>query len=74
MSNLIESIAVKVQKAFDFDVEKVQLSGGGVETPWFGLQRKDTQEWLGGGSVTTRYEPHQTDDVLALVVITNSGP
>ena len=38
-----------------------------MKTPFYGLFRDDNQEVVGSGSVTARYVPHQTDDVLALV-------
>ncbi len=36
-------------------------------TPWYALFRSDTQQPVGNGSVTSRYVPHTTDDVCALV-------
>ena len=38
-----------------------------LKTPWYGLFRSDNGEPVGSGSVTSRYVPHTTDDVLALV-------
>jgi hypothetical protein len=58
----------KVSSAFNFTVDKFPLSGpDGMRTPWYGLFRSDTNAVVGSGSVTSRYVPHQTDDVLALV-------
>ena len=63
-----QDIAAKVQADFDFNVDKFPLSGpDGMTTPWYALFRSDTSEVVGNGSVTSRYVPHQTDDVLALV-------
>lgn len=62
------NVSTKVQTAFDFTVDKFPLSGpDGLQTPWYALFRSDTEEVVGNGSVTSRYVPHQTDDVLALV-------
>jgi hypothetical protein len=58
----------KVKEVFDFSVDKFPLSGpDGMATPWYGLFRSDTGTVVGQGSKTERYQPHQTDDVLALV-------
>ena len=63
-----QDIAAKVKADFDFNVDKFPLSGpDGLTTPWYALFRSDTSEGVGNGSVTSRYVPHQTDDVLALV-------
>jgi len=63
-----QDIADKVKADFDFNVDKFPLSGpDGLTTPWYALFRSDTSEVVGNGSVTSRYVPHQTDDVLALV-------
>jgi hypothetical protein len=63
-----QDIAAKVQADFDFNVDKFPLSGpDGMTTPWYALFRSDTSEVVGNGSVTSRYVPHQTEDVLALV-------
>lgn len=65
---LSQDISAKVRGAFDFSVDKFRLSGpDGMTTPWYGLFRSDTGEVVGNGSVTSRYLPHTTDDVLALV-------
>ena len=63
-----QDISSKVQGDFNFSVDKFPLSGpDGLSTPWYALFRSDTSEVVGNGSVTSRYVPHQTDDVLALV-------
>lgn len=57
-----------VKNVFNFSVDKFPLSGpDNMRTEWFGLFRSDTSKPVGTGSVTSRYVPHQTDDVLALV-------
>ena len=57
-----------VRDSFNFNIEKFPLSGpDGMQTPWYGLFRSDNGEVVGEGSVTSRYVPHQTDDVIALV-------
>jgi hypothetical protein len=38
-----------------------------MKTEWYGLFRSDNCNPVGTGSVTSRYTPHQTDDVIALV-------
>tara|TARA_Y100000296_G_scaffold85349_1_gene121040 strand:- start:2204 stop:3094 length:891 start_codon:yes stop_codon:yes gene_type:complete len=68
MQILSNDVATKVSEAFDFTVDKFPLSGpDGMHTPWYALFRSDTESVVGNGSVTSRYVPHQTDDVLALV-------
>lgn len=58
----------RVKEVFDFSVDKFPLSGpDGMATPWYGLFRSDTGTVVGPGSKTDRYQPHTTDDVLALV-------
>lgn len=58
----------KVKETFNFSVDKFPLSGpDGMSTPWYGLFRSDTGTVVGPGSKTDRYQPHTTDDVLALV-------
>jgi hypothetical protein len=66
--NVSQDIVTKVQSAFNFTVDKYPLAGpDGMRTPWYGLFRSDNAEVVGSGSVTSRYLPHTTDDVLALV-------
>jgi hypothetical protein len=61
-------VSTKIKNAFDFTVDKFPLSGpDGLRTPWYAMFRSDNNEVVGKGSVTSRYVPHQTDDVLALV-------
>ena len=65
---LTQDIADSVRSKFNFSVEKFPLSGPeGMRTPWYALFRSDTTEVVGQGSVSARYVPHTTDDVLALV-------
>jgi len=62
-----QDVSTKIQAAFDFTVDKFPLSGpDGMRTPWYAMFRSDTNEVVGKGSVTSRYVPHQTDDVIAL--------
>jgi hypothetical protein len=68
MSNATVSAADQVAAAFDFTVDKFPLSGpDGMTTPWYAMFRSDTGSVVGEGSVTDRYMPHQTEDVIALV-------
>lgn len=68
MSTATLSAADQVRNAFDFSVDKFPLGGpDGLTTPWYGLFRSDNSKVVGEGSVTDRYVPHQTDDVIALV-------
>ena len=63
-----QSISDRVAAAFNFTVDKFPLGGpDGMRTPWYGLFRSDNNAVVGNGSVTSRYCPHQTDDILALV-------
>lgn len=63
-----DDLVGKVRSRFGFSVDKFPLSGpDGLRTPFYGLFRSDSMETVGGGSVTARYVPHTTDDVLALV-------
>ncbi len=68
MNTLTQDVASKVRESFNFSVDKFPLSGpDGMATPWYALFRSDTESVVGNGSVTSRYVPHQTEDVLALV-------
>lgn len=61
-------IVTKVKQAFPFAVDRYPLAGpDGMRTPWYALFRSDTHDVVGQGSVSNRYVPHTTDDVLALV-------
>ena len=63
-----DTIAETVRKAFDFEVMKLPLSGADNHyTPWYGLFRDDTGDYVGSGSISERYVPHTSDDVCALV-------
>ena len=64
----------QVASRFDFSVDKFPLSGpDGMSTPFYGLFRSDTSAVVGSSSVTSRYVPHTTDDVLALVEATQEA-
>ena len=68
MSTVSVSAADQVRAAFDFTVDKFPLSGpDAMRTPWYAMFRSDNNQVVGEGSVTSRYEPHQTEDVIALV-------
>ena len=55
-----------VQNTFDFSVDKFPLYGpDNMPTPHFGLFRSDNSECV-GKSVSARYVPHNTDDILAI--------
>ncbi len=61
------SVSDKIRSTFDFSVDKFPLSGpDGMSTPLYGLFRSDSSSLVGSKSVTTRYVPHTTDDVVAL--------
>lgn len=63
-----DDIVATLRQRYDFTVDKLPLRGpDNLNTPWYGLFRSDNQQPVGGGSVTQRYMPHTTDDVLALV-------
>ncbi len=68
MSNIsTSSVSDKIRSAFSFSVDKFPLSGpDGMSTPLYGLFRSDTSSLVGSRSVTSRYVPHTTDDVIAL--------
>lgn len=62
------NVADRVRSAFPFSVDKFPLRGPeNMLTPFYGLFKSDTGTAVGYGSVSDRYEPHTTDDVLALV-------
>lgn len=62
------NVAERVRSAFNFTVDKFPLRGPeNMATPFYGLFRSDTGTAVGYGSVSDRYTPHTTDDVLALV-------
>jgi hypothetical protein len=63
----MSSVSDKIRSTFDFSVDKFPLSGpDGMSTPLYGLFRSDTSTLVGSKSVTSRYVPHTTDDVVAL--------
>lgn len=65
---MVSNIAETVASSFDFSVDKFPLSGpDGMKTPLYGLFRSDTSELVGRSSVTSKYVPHNTDDVVTLV-------
>jgi len=60
------SIADTIQNAFNFSVDKYRLSGpDNMKTDHFGLFRSDNLECV-GNAVRKGYEPHTTDDIIAL--------
>ena len=62
------NVADRVRAAFNFTIDRFPLTGpDGMRTPYYGLFRSDTGTAVGSGSVSGRYSPHTTDDVLALV-------
>ena len=65
---LSENISETVRNKFNFTIDKLPLFGpDNIKTNVYGLFRSDNMELVGGRSVTGRYLPHQTDDVLAIV-------
>ena len=69
MSNMqISDVSASVRSAFDFDVDKFPLYGpDNMLTDQYGLFRSDTGFIDGVKSISSRYVPHSTDDVCALV-------
>ena len=62
------NVADKVRSAFNFSIDKFPLQGpDGMRPPFYGLFKSDDGQAVGYGSVSDRYTPHTTDDVLALV-------
>ncbi len=65
---ITNNVADKVRSAFNFSIDKFPLRGPeNMATPFYGLFRSDSGTAVGYGSVSDRYTPHTTDDVLALV-------
>ena len=61
-------VSESVREAFNFTVDKFPLGGpDGLTTPWYGLFRSDSMDVVGSCSVSSRYVPHTTDDVCALI-------
>jgi|694.fasta_scaffold00746_67 hypothetical protein len=75
MTTMIENnVADRVRNEFRFSVDKFPLTGPeGLRTPHYGLFRSDNGECIGRSSVSGRYVPHTTDDVLALVEAAGSA-
>ena len=69
MSNIQASdVSASVRSAFDFSVDKFPLYGpDNLPTDQYGLFRSDTGYIDGIKSISSRYVPHTTDDVCALV-------
>lgn len=69
MSNIqVSSVSDSVRSAFNFDVDKFPLFGpDNMPTDQYGLFRSDTGYIEGVKSISSRYVPHSTDDVCALV-------
>jgi hypothetical protein len=65
-------IADTVRSVFNFEVQKQRLSWNDDEylrsygTPLMGLFRDDTGAFVGDRSVSERFEPHTSEDVIAL--------
>ncbi len=77
-----ETASEQVKQAFDFTVDKrplfavdqfASIDNDGnpiseeLETGFYGLFRSDNNSIVGGASVSDRYNPHQTADIVALV-------
>ncbi len=61
-------VSASVRSAFDFSVDKFPLYGPeNLPTDQYGLFRSDTGYIKGVKSISSRYVPHSTDDVCALV-------
>ena len=75
MSTVSTSAADQVRAAFDFEIAKVAYGPQNSDAGWknpdsiYGLHRNDTGDPLDVGTVTSRYQPHQTEDVLSLIHI-----
>ena len=67
MTTLTTDTALEtVQNTFNFSVDKFPLYGpDNMQTPHFGLFRSDNSECV-GKTVSGRYVPHNTDDILAI--------
>jgi len=71
-ANDVLSVSDQVRAAFNFEVPKVAWGPVNVDQGWktdnntFRLHRNDTGEVI-GRPVTTKYVPHTTDDVVAIV-------
>lgn len=69
MSNIQSAdVSASVRSAFDFDVDKFPLYGpDNMPTDQYGLFRSDTGYIKRVKSISSRYVPHSTEDVCALV-------
>ena len=67
MTTLTTDTALEtVQNTFNFSVDKFPLYGpDNMQTPHFGLFRSDNSKCV-GKTVSSRYVPHNTDDILAI--------
>lgn len=62
-----EDISSTVRNEFNFTVGKYKLYGpDGMRTPKYGLFHEGNMEWVGANSVSARYEPHTSEDIIAL--------
>ena len=67
MSVSTQTVAEIVAESFDFNIVKLPLSGpDNLKTPLYGLFRDDTMKLVNDSSVSKRYVPHQSNDVVAL--------
>lgn len=69
MTNMqISEVSATVREAFNFSVDKFPLSGpDNMPTDQYGLFRSDSGYIDGIKSISSRYEPHTSDDVCAAV-------
>jgi hypothetical protein len=68
----MQKISEILAAIFCFNVIKLPLTGpDNTATPHFGLFRDDTFECV-GNAVSAKYNPHTTDDVMAIVEATTS--
>lgn len=66
MINATEQLS-PVREAFNFEVVKMPLFGPeNMKTGVYGLFRDDTGAFVGSGSVSNKYTPHTSEDVIAL--------
>ena len=57
-----------IKRVFDFEITKEQLQfKDQTATPMYGLRRSDTGQAINVPSVSEGYEPHTTEDIVALV-------
>jgi len=70
MNMMRSDVIDHVSKAFAFSVDKFPLSfPDNQPSPWYGLCTSNGEP-IGSRSVSSSYQPHQTDDVIALVEAT----